>query len=261
MKHGSMFVGVMGLAMAACAGGVADDESGRTTAALSTASTVELPFHASFHGDASDCDNAGASVTLSGTLAIDGLDARFTFSNNAKGTHTSTADTSISAIDLAAGGSFSVPKSPHRGGVGGNPYIWVQLVDDQANALSDEIFMGRCKQGLTDAEAAAFVSATIALDVHGESCSGKGGSTVTIAGTMSYPGVHARVIFRSANDKWSAEETSTDDISIVLASDVTIPKQPVRGGSGGNPLVSLQLFDSDGSPLASPTSPLRCTDL
>jgi hypothetical protein len=33
-----------------------------------------------------------------------------------------------------------------EGGVGGNPWFWIQLRDDQGAALGEEILVGRCVQ-------------------------------------------------------------------------------------------------------------------
>jgi hypothetical protein len=38
------------------------------------------------------------------------------------------------------------PKQPVLGGVGGNPWIYLQFIDGQGNALSGERLLGRCVQ-------------------------------------------------------------------------------------------------------------------
>lgn len=47
---------------------------------------------------------------------------------------------------LAEGTTLRFPKQPVLGGVGGNPWIWLQFLDDHGAAASDEIFLGRCVQ-------------------------------------------------------------------------------------------------------------------
>src|SRR6266704_1018572 len=48
-----------------------------------------------------------------------------------------------------AGQAITIPKQPVLGGAGGNPFIWLQLVDDKGAPLTGEIYLGRCVQGLT----------------------------------------------------------------------------------------------------------------
>ncbi len=64
------------------------------------------------------------------------------FRNNVKGTHTQdvTAEVQLIPEDF----SVVIPKQPVLGGVAGNPWIWVQLLDDQNSPMADPFFLGRC---------------------------------------------------------------------------------------------------------------------
>ena len=230
--------------------------------AISEAMPVHTGATLMINGTASDCDRSGA-VQVDGSLAIAGMNAHFTFSNNTKGTKTATSDTSIAVSLLSAGSQITLPKQPSRGGVGGNPYIWVQLVDGNGAALSGEMYMGRCKDGLSSASASTFLDTAVSLDVTGDVCSGKGGSSLSVSGTMTLPSVHAKMIFRNApNGPHEATATSTDDVAIVIeGTGIDLPKSPVKGGAGGNPLVSMQLFDASGGTLSSSLDLGRCSTL
>lgn len=246
------------------AGGAADEDG--ATASTAQAITKSIPAHLgaqlTLSGAASDCDGAGL-VTVGGTLALADMNAHFTFSNNAKGTKQTSSDASVAVSLFSSQTSVSLPKQPSHGGVGGNPHIWVQLVDGNGAALSGEMYMGRCKGGLATVSAPTFLDTAVSLDVAGDVCSGKGGATIELSGTMTLPSVHARMIFRNAVDgPHEATITSTDDVALIIeGTGITLPKSPVKGGAGGNPLVSMELTDANGSPLSSIMQLGRCTDL
>jgi len=77
------------------------------------------------------------------------------------------------------------------------------------------------------------------------------------------PGIKARIIFRNQREDDAPHE------AIALA-DVTLftngfafsfPKQPVQGGVGGNPWISVRFADSAGQPIGSETLLGRCVQL
>lgn len=124
------------------------------TRAQDFAQQVNTPVvtSAAFDGTATlTCDNSpGPEVTLSGTLTLGGVNVAVIFRNNVKGTHTYVNDgTTVSDVFLPEGEAITIPKQPVLGGTGGNPFIWVQFLDGSDVPLSDEIFLGRCVQGLT----------------------------------------------------------------------------------------------------------------
>ena len=75
---------------------------------------------------------------------MNGVKAKIIFRNNLKGTHEADVVTELTL--LASGTSFTFPKQPVLGGVGGNPYIYLRFVDGDGNVLGDETYLGRCKQ-------------------------------------------------------------------------------------------------------------------
>ena len=94
-------------------------------------------------------NNPGPTVTVSGNLAFAGIDAVAIFRNNRKGTHEYEATTTLTGALLPPGHVIPTPKQPVLGGTGGNPLIWVQLLDGGGRAITDEIYLGRCVQALT----------------------------------------------------------------------------------------------------------------
>ena len=220
-----------------------------------------LPMHVNCKVDESDCDNThGPTIKMSGDITLGGIKMRLIFQNNLKGTHTTTVVGQSEVVLLPLGGTITLPKQPVLGGVGGNPYIYLQFNDGEGNDLTDEFFLGRCVQGLSvtpDLLAAALAEA----DIHVENCSNKGGPYITIGGDITLSGLHAKLIFRN-NVKGTHTAEADTDVAIILAgSTITIPKQPVLGGVGGNPIISIQFLNDDESVIGSPVMLGRCNQL
>ena len=211
--------------------------------------------------DTSGCKNSGGpTVTFGGKLSLGGLNARVIFSNNAKGTHTATVLSQFDVTLLPEGSSIEIPKQPVRGGVGGNPHIYLQFHDGNGGNLSQEFYLGRCVQG--QRISADLLSEAVArATVQAGGCENSGGPFITLGGDITLGGLHARFIFRN-NVKGTHTAEASRDVAIVLeGSTITLPKQPVRGGVGGNPLISLQFLDGNGDPIDDPVLLGRCNKI
>src|SRR5829696_6378873 len=158
--------------------------------------TFDMPLQVNGSVTASDCDNSGGpQVTLDGEINLGGLAVQLIFQNNVKGTHTASV-TSTSVVVLALGESITIPKQPVRGGAGGNPHILIQFHDGEGNDLTEEFYLGRCVQGLSiTPELLAAVIASGTIDADG--CSNRGGPFITLGGSLTLSGLHARIIFRN----------------------------------------------------------------
>jgi hypothetical protein len=207
------------------------------------------------------CFNSkGPQVTLEGEIELGGLQAELVFQNNAKGTHTATATYGTNVVLVPLGSAITLPKQPVRGGVGGNPHIWIQFHDGKGEDLTEETYLGRCVQGMSISP--EFLSEVIALaEVISGDCNNSGGPTITIGGTLTFSGLHARFIFRN-NPKGTHTAESVRDVELVVeGSSVELPKQPTQGGAGGNPIISLQFLDGSGDELGDRVVLGRCTQL
>lgn len=215
------------------------------------------------------CDNSpGPYITVSGALALSGLGTRLVFTNNAKGTHTYTDQNSATLTVIPSGDAITIPKQPVDGGVGGNPFIWLQLTDDQDVPLTGEMFLGRCVEGLTvDNDASFSLPASAVAQITTDGCFNNPGPTITLSGDFTLkPGLGARLIFRN-NDNPVGGPHEFDDATLVRVTlvppgqDVTFPKQPVLGGVGGNPWIWFQFLSASGAPLMDPFLVGRCVQL
>jgi hypothetical protein len=223
--------------------------------------TFSQPIHVTAKINETGCNNSpGPQVTISGEIALGGLQAKLILANNVKGTHTTEVTLATNVVLLPLGSKITIPKQPVLGGVGGNPLIWIQFYDNNGNNLSDEIFLGRCVQGLTLQN--DFLNSSIAaLLVSASGCDNNPGPYIYFGGGVSLSGLHARFIFRN-NVQGTHTAVATSEVSIIPDGTVLkIPKQPVLGGSGGNPLVWVQLLQGDGTAIGDPQFLGRCNQL
>jgi len=211
--------------------------------------------------DSSDCQNSGGpQVTLSGDITLTGMNMKLILKNNVKGTHTFTTVKESELTLLPLGTSITIPKQPVRGGVGGNPHIYLQFVDNNGNAESEEFYLGRCVQGLTLSP--DLLNHALALvNIHADSCSNKGGPFITLDGLITLSGLKAKFIFRN-NVKGTHTAEVTREITLIDdGAKLVIPKQPSRGGVGGNPIIVIQFLHGDGTPISDPVTLGRCVQL
>ncbi len=202
--------------------------------------------------------NCGVSpvVTLDGKITLSGLGLRLTFRNNEKGTHENVQEVTSDVVVVPNGQTIAIP-SFSADGTTKDPYVWVQLVDGNGNAVTGELLLGRCADGLANVATTAPVVATAHVDV--ESCDNTG-SSVSVTGKVTLSGLTMRVIFRDSLDAKSSTVVTTQASLVVVPLDqaFTIPKQPSRGGVGGNPWIYAQFIDGSGNALGSQVLLGRC---
>ena len=221
----------------------------------------EMGVRANVRVDSADCQNSGGpQVTLSGDISLGGMKMKLIFMNNAKGTHTATVVSEAEVTLLPLGSSITIPKQPVRGGVGGNPHIYLQFDDGNGNALSEEFYLGRCVQGLT-LNPELLNQALALVNISADGCSNRKGPFITMDGALTLGGLHAKLIFRN-NLKGTHTAEVTRDITLIQdGTKIVLPKQPSRGGVGGNPIISIQFLQGDGDPIADPVTLGRCVQL
>src|ERR1041385_1315749 len=162
---------------------------------------TELPLPVSVNAalTVTDCSNSpGPNITLDGLAALGGLGVEMTFSNNLKGTHDYTVDNQVDIALQPAGEAITIPKQPVLGGVGGNPFIWVQFVNAAGKPTSDEIYLGRCVQGSRYGFTHAEVTTGSGFAEFGVTgCENSPGPFITMDASLAYEGLGAQVIFRN----------------------------------------------------------------
>lgn len=232
-------------------------------ALVSKSASFAVPASISTKATADGCtNNPGPYITLSGEMALEGINGRLVFKNNEKGTHTRSEDTIVDVVLIPEGESISFNKQPSRGGVGGNPWIYLQFFDANWNPVSKETLLGRCVQGLNTMNLNFDMPTDASVDISGM-CSNHPGPYVTLDGELKLSGLNARLTFRN-NEKGTHEheEDVTVDLVIIPAGEsISFAKQPPLGGVGGNPLIYFQFTDSNGNALSEQMFIGRCTQL
>jgi hypothetical protein len=210
-------------------------------------------------------NNPGPQITFSGLTILGGYGVEMLFTNNMKGTHSHEGYAEVDATVMEAGEEIVIPKQPVRGGTGGNPFIWVQFINGDGTAASDEIFVGRCVQGAgwhVNGPATTLVSAFANFAV--TSCENSPGPYISLGSGMTANGLIARIIFRNNDNPVGGphEADAVRDITMIAPGlTYTFPKQPVLGGVGGNPWIFAAFADGDGIAISEATLLGRCEQL
>ena len=231
--------------------------------------SFEMPVRAAVTTAVTGCDNSpGPYITIEGGLSLGGLGTRMMFTNNAKGTHTYTDEAHVDLTVVPAGETITIPKQPVLGGVGGNPFIWVQLEDGNGRALTDEIYLGRCVQGLTKNTGVDYAAAARALaSISVADCENSPGPFITMDGDLYVnAGLDAVLIFQNNDNPVDGPHRATADnvVKVQLVPpghDVRFAKQPSQGGVGGNPWIWFNFLDGHGVAMENPSLLGRCEQL
>jgi len=257
----------IGLALAALGALAPTTRGGSSNDAIGPGTvSATVPMATDVHADVTSggCDNSpGPWITLTGEISFGGIGVTLIFRNNFKGTHEHTEQTTASVVVLPAGETIQFAKQPPLGGVGGNPFIWIQFTDEDGNAISGEIFLGRCVQGFTSVDASFFIDALASATIEGGSCSNSPGPYITLSGEISLSGINADLIFRNNDNPVGGPHQHTEQtvVSVVILPEgetIQFAKQPPLGGVGGNPHIWLVFTDEDGNYLSDEIYLGRC---
>src|SRR6266704_448814 len=217
-----------------------------------------------------NCENSpGPWINFEGAVTLGGMNVQMIVRNNInKDVHTLVEDIET-VVGVSAGTTVRIPKQPSHPfeggtgtGVGGNPWISIQIVDTNGNPLSGEVLLGRCVQGAfassVDFSATVIGQAIIeTLD-----CTNNPGPHINVSGSMSVsPGIKARFIFRNQRTDGAPHE-AVAIAEVTLFSNgfaFSFPKQPVLGGVGGNPWISVRFANPE--PIGPETLLGRCVQL
>lgn len=213
---------------------------------------------------AASCDNSpGDVIRLHGQLSFDDIAVELV-AEDAWGAEVQSAIVSAEAVVQLD--EMSVAKQPSLGGVGGNPWIYVQLFDGAGLALSDELLLGRCVQGLEEAPLTLTLPVGVDVQVDAGVCALDADGHATVHGSLSLGGLRAKV--RLANDLAGTHvaELSSEATLEVLpeGASVTLSDGPTLGRSdeaAASYEISLRLVDEDGESLSNQVSLGTCATL
>lgn len=206
------------------------------------------------------CDNTGSTVEISGSMTLAGQGVRLTFRNNVKGTHTAQIVDQLQIAVTPFDEQLEFPKQPAFGGVGGNPWISVQL-QSAGQALTPPIVLGRCVQGaVSHVGRDVMLPAEMAMLLTALDCSNKG-SSLTLDMSSADAGIDALLLFDNNRNKVVHRRQAAAEALVTLSGERTIRKGGGVNAAGGNPLVSAQFVDGSGDPLSDEMFLGRCNRL
>ncbi|HEU5289563.1 MAG TPA: hypothetical protein VFU05_02895 [Cyclobacteriaceae bacterium] len=229
---------------------------------------LDMPVSVAYELTTYDCsNNPGPQITFSGLATTAGFGVRTIFRNNMKGTHEHSEEAYVDVSLQPDGTEIVIPKQPVLGGTGGNPFIWIQFIDDQGNAVGGEVFIGRCVQGYTFKGASQVNENAVASSKYTtEGCENSPGPNITFDAGLSMNGLSAVIIFRNNDNPVGGPHEATADLSneleiIPAGTSWTFPKQPVLGGVGGNPWIFTQFLDGSANAMSNEILLGRCEQL
>lgn len=213
----------------------------------------------------SGCENnPGPYIRIDGGLTLSGVGAKILLSNNVKFTHSASTEVLTDFPLLPGGDEILIAKQPSRGGVGGNPWIYLQYLDGSGSPIGAPIKLGRCVQGLANVNGVFPIPTDATVNIlSGGGCSNNPGPFVTLDGEIRLGGLGGRIILTN-NAKFTHMASTDIAVDFVLIEDGdsrTFPKQPSRGGVTGNPIIWLQFTDGSGNAIGSPYRLGRCNQL
>ncbi len=219
--------------------------------------TAEAQAAATFTAASCAFSPAG-QITLTGQLTFGGLDARLIFRNNQKGTHERTDDLTATTVLIPADQTVVIP-TPSLQGTPGAAFIFVQFVDADGDPIGGEIALGACDAAGFPASANVTLSTQVTLTVDMAGCTNHPGPTITVEGAVEFAGLGARIVVRTADGATAGEVVTAAQVVAIPAGEThAIPKQPSRGGVGGNPWIYAQIVDGAGAPLTDELFVGRC---
>jgi hypothetical protein len=206
------------------------------------------------------CDNTGSTIEISGSMTLAGQGVRLTFRNNVKGTHTAQVVDELEISATPLGERLEFPKQPAFGGVGGNPWISLQL-QSGGEALMQPVVLGRCVQGSTShVERDVLLPADMAMLLTALDCSNKG-SSLTLDMSSADAGIDALLLFDNNRNKVVHQRRAAAEATVSLSGERTIRKGGGVNAAGGNPLVYARFVDGAGGPLSDELFLGRCNRL
>ncbi|MGH9870425.1 MAG: hypothetical protein ACREAA_20005 [Candidatus Polarisedimenticolia bacterium] len=234
--------------------------TGNALAADNVRKTFSLPADFTAVIGATGCSGSpGPQINLQGNLALTGLSAEVIFSNP-QGV-SGQQDIMVAQAVVPNDQQVGVPGQSIVGGIGDNPFIWLQLTDQNDKPLTSELFLGRCDQAQFNVATGVQVPMSAIADISTAECESTGGPAVTLEGQVDLMPIHGKLIFRSsdsATPRGRNDEVVVDLVLLPTGQTYPFPQQAVVGGTGGNPLISIQLRQEGGEAIGSRSQLGRC---
>jgi hypothetical protein len=239
--------------------------AGPATAGDKIQQTFNVPAQFVANVQTTNCTAApGPQVTLAGNLTVSPLNVGVIFSKMQNSSPQGSVEVAKMVVPANAPPTIA-PEQSVVGVMSNNPYLWLQLTDDKGRALTSEIFLGRCDQGSFSPTINLMLPSSVTGSVAANSCTDTAGPIVTLSGQVETGAIHGKVIFRNSSDigvgALKPSEASIDVLLLASGPAFQLPQDPAQAGTGGNPIVSTQFRQSDGSAIGAEQNLGRCTSI
>jgi len=234
-----------------------------TDGASLASESLTVPAHVT--GSLASCSATTTMLTVDAHIDVAATGLRVVFSNNARFTHEASVDVLRQLPILPV--TFTVPV-PTDGATmsSARPWVWLELFTPTGEPIGVPIFLGDCANGATTFDVTIDVPADVLVrGAVTTQCANAPGPTITLDGTLRLDGLRARIVLtgRDVAPDVSSVRGDEQDVALLVPLDHSsfeIPKQPVRGGAGGNPWIYLEPIDATGAAIAAPLRIGRCVD-
>ena len=240
--------------------------TGNALAAKNVQRTVIVPAEFEATIQTTNCSaSPGPKVDLSGLLVPSGLQAEIILSQ--PGVHVPAGERFVIEQALIPQNSqVTLPSQSIVGGLGDDPYVWLQLTDAKDRALTSELFLGRCSQGSFHPTVALTFPVDTFAELSSSSCDSPTGPSVSIIdGAAEIPTINGKLIFRSSSDPHigagAGGEVVVDLVMLPAGQTYPFPQQIMQGQISPDPQISLQWRDGSGQPISNEIQLGRCVAL
>ncbi|MGH9870423.1 MAG: hypothetical protein ACREAA_19995 [Candidatus Polarisedimenticolia bacterium] len=238
--------------------------TGSAMAADQVRKSFNLPADYTAVISATGCTGSpGPQITFQqGSLTLAGVTAEVIFSN-LQG-EPGQQDIVVAQSVVPNNQQVAIPGQSVVGGIGDNPFIWLQITDQNDKPLTSELFLGRCDQAQFNVAAAVEVPMTSFADITTAECESPSGPAVSLDGQTELMPIHGKLIFRSSDDttpRGRNDEVAVDLVLLPTGQTYPFPQQAAVAGTGGNPLISIQLREEGGDAIGSRSRLGRCVAL
>lgn len=185
--------------------------------------------------EAMDCSNhQGAYVNFGGSYEVGSINAHVHFKSGKTSVLGSGDSEFVENVEVVPATSGSFNKQPSLGGVGGNPYIWVQINNDAW------IYAGRCVQGFRMVIDRTYqVPSTVSTFNKSMTCSNTESSMVIDDAQVTSGSIPMQVMLDS---QWTGQmrpSTKAAGVTVTINGSGSFTSGHRPRGMGGNPDILL----------------------
>jgi hypothetical protein len=235
--------------------------TGNALAVKQVDKTLTIPAEYSATILTSNCLGApGPQVMIQSEINPVGLEAEIIFSQPGK------ADQFMAGQEVVPQ-NVPIPLTQQSvvGGLGDNPFLWLQITDARGKALTSEIFLGQCSQGSFSPTAVVNVPVEATAEVSASGCEAADPTVTLNNSQVEFAAINGRLILRNSTDTHGGPgQTGEVELELVLLPTGQVyafPQPVVQGTISPNPQISLQFREGGGSPVGNQINLGRCSTL